>query len=141
MIVEETFYRPDDLRRQPSAMPGSTYNLAHQLVAHSSEGCVFVPIRAMQYLAVLDAHEFIFIDSQGDRHIELAWQCFRPQVRETLIEPVPYELVYYRSQAEATMRRLPGEFHKAMTQLTERQSQGAPHLAKIIRLTTPSHNG
>ena len=55
MIVEETFYRSDDWRRQPSTMSGATYNLAHQLVTHNSQGCVFVPIRRMQHLAGLDA--------------------------------------------------------------------------------------
>ncbi len=134
MIIEETFYRTDELRRQTSAMSGATYNLAHQLVAHSPQGCVFVPIRRMQYLAVLDAQEFIFIDSQGDRRIELAWQGFHPQTRTALDEPVAFDLVYYRSQGKATMRWLPGEFYKSMMQLSERQSQGAPRTAKIIRL-------
>ena len=134
MIVEETFYRPDELRRQPSSMSGVTYNLAHQLVAQSPQGCVFVPIRSMQYLAVLDAQEFIFLDSQGDRRIELAWQAFHPQTRTALDEPVPYDLVHYDAQAEATMRWLPGEFHKALLQVRERQADGAPRAARIIRL-------
>lgn len=134
MIIEETFYRTDELRRQTSAMPGATYNLAHQLVARSPQGCVFVPIRSMQYLAVLDLQEFIFIDSQGDRHIELAWQSFHPQTRTALDEPVPFDLIYYRSQGEATMRWLPGEFYKSMMQLSERQSHGTPRAAKIIPL-------
>lgn len=134
MIIEETFYRTDELRRQTSAMPGATYNLAHQLVAHSPQGCVFVPIRSMQYLAVLDLQEFIFIDSQGDRRIELAWQSFHPQTRTALDEPVPFDLIYYRSQGEATMRWLPGEFYKSMMQLSERQSHGTPRAAKIIPL-------
>ena len=134
MIIEETFYRTDELRRQTSAMPGVTYNLAHQLVAHSPQGCIFVPIRSMQYLAVLDAQEFIFIDSQGDRRIELAWQGFHPQTRSAIDEPVPFELIYYRSQGEATMRWLPGEFYKSMMQLSERQSRGAPRTARIIPL-------
>lgn len=134
MIIEETFYRTDELRRQTSAMPGATYNLAHQLVARSPQGCIFVPIRSMQYLAVLDAQEFIFIDSQGDRRIELAWQSFHPQTRTALDEPVPFDLIYYRSQGEATMRWLPGEFYKSMMQLSERQSHGTPRAAKIIPL-------
>ncbi len=134
MIIEETFFRTDELRRQTSAMSGTTYNLAHHLVTHSPQGCVFVPIRRMQYLAVLDAQEFIFIDSQGDRHIELAWQSFHPQVRTALDEPVAFDLVYYRGEGEATMRWLPGEFYKSMMQLSERQSRGASRTAKIIRL-------
>ena len=93
-----------------------------------------MPMRRMQYLAVLDAQEFIFIDSQGDRSIELAWQCFHPQVRSALDEKVPYELVYYRAQGEMTMRWLPGEFYKSLRQYAERQTHGAPRTAKIIHL-------
>ncbi len=134
MIVEETFYRSEELCRRTSAMPATTYNLAHQLVVRSPQGCVFVPIRSMQYLAVLDAQEFIFIDSQGDRRIELAWLGFHPQIRSALDEPVPFDLVYYHSEGEATMRWLPGEFYKSMMQLSERQSDGTSRTAKIIRL-------
>jgi hypothetical protein len=134
MIIEETFFRSDELQRQPSAIAGATYNLAHQLVTQSPEGCVFVPIRRMQYLAVLDDQEFIFIDSQGDRQIELAWQCFHPQARTALDEKVSFELVYYREQAEMTMRWLPVELYKSMIQLAERQSHGARRSAKIIPL-------
>lgn len=138
MIIEETFYRSDELRRQASAMQGACYNLAHQLVTRSPQGCVFVPIRSMQYLAVLDAQEFIFVDSQGDRRIELAWQDFHPQARTALTEKVAYQLVLYRAQAEMTMRWLPGEFYKSMLQLSKRQSHGAARTAKIIPMNKDS---
>ena len=57
MIVEETFYRPPETGREARTLPGPVYNLAHGLLAQSGTGCVFVPIRSMQYMAVLDAGE------------------------------------------------------------------------------------
>ena len=37
---------------------------AHLLLEHSKDGVVFVPIRSMQYLAVIDHEEIIFLDSE-----------------------------------------------------------------------------
>ncbi len=74
----------------------------------------------MQYMAVLDAEEFIFVDSQNKAWVELAWQHFRPQARAALDERVPFEVVHYLPQAVETMKRLPGEFHKALLVLAER---------------------
>ena len=95
MIVEETFYRPPELSREPRTLPADTYNLAHVLLKRAATGCLFVPLRGMQFLAVLDAEEFIFVDREGRRMIELAWQNFAPQARRALDEPVSYEAVYY----------------------------------------------
>ena len=68
--------------------------------------CLFVPIRNMQYLAVVDEDEVIFSDGAGDRSIEMAWQNFRPQARSALTDSVPYEAVYYATGAPRTMIRL-----------------------------------
>jgi hypothetical protein len=69
---------------------------------------------------VLDAEEFVFIDSQNRTWIELAWQHFRPQTRASLDERVPFEVVHFMPQAAETMKRLPGEFLKALQVLAER---------------------
>ena len=120
-MAEETFYRPDELRREPHHIPAATYNLAYLLLKRSPQGCVFVPIRSLQYLAVLDEEEFIFVDREARSLIELSWQGFRPQIRRALEEPVPYEVVYYREKGSQTMRRLPVEFYKALQTLYARQ--------------------
>ena len=70
--------------------------------------------RSLQYMAVLDAEEFIFVDSQNKAWVELAWQHFRPQARSALNGRVPFEVVHYAPQAEQTMKRLPHEFLQAL---------------------------
>ena len=114
MIIEETFYRPDECSRESRTLPAETYNLAHLLLARAANGCVFVPIRAMQYLAMLDGEEFIFVDREGRRMIEVAWRNFHPGQRNALDEPVAYEAVYYSEQAKEMMKRLQAEFSKAL---------------------------
>jgi hypothetical protein len=120
MIVEETFYRPTELAREARTLPAETYNLAHMLLRRAARGCVFVPIRSMQYLAVLDREEFIFVDREGRRTIEIAWQCFHPGGRAALDAPVSYAAVYYATHAPETMRRLQGDFLRALHELDGR---------------------
>jgi len=134
MIVEETFYRRDEVARESRTLPATTYNLAHVLLARTAGGCLFVPIRSMQYLAVLDNEEFIFVDREGGRMIEIAWQHFRPGERAALDAPVAYEAVYYSSMGAQTMPRLQAEFHKALMQLEQRAPVHAP--ARVVKLPT-----
>ncbi|MDT3705888.1 MAG: hypothetical protein ROZ09_03605 [Thiobacillus sp.] len=131
--MEERFYREREIARLPSFLPAATYNLAHTLLARAGQ-CLFVPIRSLQYMAVLDVDEFIFVDSQNKAWVELAWQHFRPQVRTALDESVPYEIVYYLPQAAETMKRLPGEFNKALQVLAERSlPQQDAHVLPLVR--------
>ncbi len=131
--MQESFYREQEIARLPAYLPAATYNLAHTLLARAG-ACLFVPIRPMQYLAVLDAEEFIFVDGQNKAWVELAWQHFRPQARDSLDERVPFEVVHYLPQAAETMLRLPAEFHTALQLLAERQKPGTP--ATVISLPT-----
>jgi hypothetical protein len=137
MIVEETFYRLAEIAREPRTLPAETYRLAHLLLTQAREGCVFVPIRSMQFLAVLDREEFIFVDREGQRRIEIAWQRFQPGERQALDAPVAYEAVYYNTAARETMQRLQGEFLGA---LRLQQGRAAPRVtARIIPLDRTPH--
>ena len=118
--MEERFYREQEIARLPEFLPAATYNLAHTLLARAGR-CLFVPIRSMQYMAVLDLEEFIFVDSQNRAWVELAWQRFRPQARASLDERVPFEVVHYLPQAAQTMKRLPMAFYLALQELADRQ--------------------
>jgi hypothetical protein len=129
--MEERFYREQEIARLPAFLPAVTYNLAHTLLARAGP-CLFVPIRSMQYMAVLDAEEFIFVDSQNKAWVELAWQHFRPQARTALDERVPFEVVHYLPQAADTMKRLTGEFHRALHLLAERDLPG--QAAQVLSL-------
>lgn len=130
--MEESFYRDEELSREPCTLPAATYNLAHTLLAQSGQGCLFVPIRSMQYMAVIDHEEIIFVDREGARMIELAWQGFNPKARTSLDEPVPFELVYYMEKGRETMKRLAREFYQALTQLAQKRSFSSP--AKVLKL-------
>ena len=133
MIVVETFYRPPELSRETRSLPAETYNLAHVQLQRAVSGSLFVPIRSMQYLAVLDTEEFIFVDREGRRLIELAWQHFTPQARHSLDQPVTYEAVYYSPASADLMRRMQSEFQKALRELEQKAMPNRP--ARVIKLT------
>lgn len=133
--MELTCYRDVALQRAARTLPAATYNLAHTLLTQSESGVLFVPIRAMQYLAVLDAEEFVFLDSQNKSWIEIAWQHFRPQQREKLSDSVAYEAVFYNTSAATVMLRLQREFPLALQQLAIKNApQGAARIIKFERL-------
>lgn len=129
--MEITCYREKELSRETRHLPATTYNLAIKLLARSKTGNVFLPIRAMQYLAILDDREFIFIDGERKSLIDIAWQHFRPQQRETLDEAVEYEAAYYYDHSQSLMNRLQGEFHKALLAACEKDKVEAP--AKVLK--------
>lgn len=118
--TRETFYRGPEVARARRTMPARTYNLSRILLARSLDAYVFVPIRSMQYLAILEAGEFNFVHREARREIELAWDGFAPGARSGLDEPVPFDAVFYRPEAATTMLRLQGEFLKAMELLQQR---------------------
>ena len=137
MQVRETFYRPAALSREPRRLPAALYNLSFLLRRRADGPCLFVPIRSMQYLAVVDAEEFVFVDGAGRRVIELAWRAFRPQDRAALDDPVPYELIRYLPGAADTLRRLQSEFPRALHDLASRRhAVDAPAKPVTLRLRT-----
>jgi hypothetical protein len=116
----ESFERRAPIARSAAALPAATYNLTRILLAHSVRGCVFVPIRSMQYLAVIDAEEIIFVDSQYKRWVAIAWQGFKPQARRSLTDPVEYCALFYDAEGAETQRRLQAALPAALRQLDER---------------------
>jgi hypothetical protein len=118
--MRETFYRGPELARTRRSMPARTYNLSRILLARSADAFVFVPIRSMQYLAIVEAGEFNFVHREARREIEVAWQDFAPGERSGLDQPVPFDAVFYGPDAASTMLRLQGEFLKAMDLMAAR---------------------
>ncbi|MHB8551406.1 MAG: hypothetical protein ACYDB8_10655 [Acidiferrobacterales bacterium] len=121
-MADEVFFRSQEIERTERSLPGASYNLIFRLFRRAAADCLFVPIRTMQYLAVVDDQEIIFADGAGNRSIELAWQNFQPRTRSALTDAVPYDAVYYAPGAAKTMLRLQGEFHRALTGLERRQA-------------------
>ena len=119
--MEITCYRDRELACEPRSLSAATYNLAHTQLARSDSGCLFVPIRSMQYLAILDAEEFVFLDGERKCWVDIAWRRFHPQHRASLEDPVAYEAVYYQPNAEKLMSHLLAEFPRALHDLAAKE--------------------
>lgn len=137
--MEITCYRDTELQREPRQLPAKIYNTAHLLLEHSRDGVVFVPIRTMQYLAVIDHEEIIFLSGEHKNRVEIAWQNFHPQRREALAEPVPYDAVYYKPNTNETMQRLHAEFLPALQALSDKGARSSN--ARIIKLGRTGESG
>jgi len=132
----ESFERGELLEQIALVLPAATYNLTRILLAASTTGCVFVPIRSMQYLAVVDQEEIIFVDSAFKRWVVVSWTHFKPQARNALDEPVAYEAMFYTPNGRETQRRLQMDFHSALVLLAGRRQPTED--AHILPLTIKS---
>lgn len=128
----ELFFRPDSLACERLTIPAALYNRCRLALARCPNEHVFVPIRSMQIMAVIDLEEIIFVDSQayavqdgqGGRLICLAW-IFRPEAgRSDLTEPAPIELLYFRKDARELHSRLVGEFMQSLELMEDRLRAG-----------------
>jgi len=123
------FERTSALSSVDLTLPAPLYNLSRTLLARAPCGSVFVPIRSLQYLAVIDPEEIIFVDSQYRRWVEIAWQSFQPGRRRGLDDPVAYTAVYYQSDGAEVMKRLQSAFPIALRDLA---GKSAPHATADI---------
>ncbi len=132
--MEITCYRDAEVARDSRYLPAETYNLAVILLAGCPTGHLFVPIRSMQYMAIVDATEFIFIDIQRKCWIDIAWLNFRSRARTALDQPVEYEAAYYRDDLSVVMSRLQTEFPRALEALAGKVRLEGP--ARIFKFRT-----
>jgi len=133
--MEITCYRDAELATEQHHLPAATYNLALTLRARSATGTLFVPVRSMQYLAILDAEEWVFLDGPRKCWVDIAWRHFRPQGRQGLDEPVVYEAVYYQPERQGLMSRLLSEFPRALQLLASREHLEGP--ARVLKFPAP----
>lgn len=120
--MEISCYRDPELAREPHYLPASTYNLAQTLLARCPNDCLFVPIRSMQYLAIIDAEEIIFIDGERKCWVDIAWRHFHPQARSSLEDPVSYDACFYQPGSAQKMNRLRAEFARSLHEFAARNS-------------------
>ena len=142
--VTETFFLPMEVERKYWSVPAGIYNLYRSLLNRSPVDHVFVPVRNMQYLAVMDENEIIFVDSlsyavsndQGGRLILIAWQFPHSHDRAALTDAMPCEVVFYQHAHDDVQLRLIAEFRRAMETLDQRyRDQELPAKgAKILSL-------
>lgn len=128
--MEITCYRDLEISREARHLPASTYNLAITLLSRCPTRHLFVPIRSMQYMAIVDHEEFVFIDGERKCWVDIAWRNFKRQARDALDQPVAYDAVYYRENMAAVMKRLQSEFPAALQMLVNKTVLEGP--ARII---------
>ncbi len=131
-VSTETFFRPAEIARERVNLPAPLFNRCLLALNHATTRHAFVPIRSMQYQAIIDDSEIIFVDNQGyavsegqgGRLIVLAWDVALRSARDSLSAPVPIEIIYYNSDGHEIHRRLMGEFPKALDRYEAIQKEG-----------------
>ena len=141
-LTTETFFRPDEFARERLSIPAVLYNRCRLMLARCHYEHIFVPVRAMQMLAVIDEEEIIFVDKEayavrdgeGGRLIMLAWEFRHDQRGDDLSEPAPIELVYFHDSARELHGRLVGEFTKALELMEQRYKEHGcePRAKKVL---------
>ena len=105
------------------------YNLAHVLLNRSPSDFVFVPIRSMQYLAIIEKDAFWFVDSlayatrgdEGGRLITVSWHpLLSAGDRSSLSQHMECRVIFYGGDRSEVQQRLRGEFFQAMQLLDQR---------------------
>jgi hypothetical protein len=141
-VSQELFFRPEPIQQHTMTIPAALYNRCRLLLSRSERGHLFVPIRSMQYLAVIDSEEVIFVDSQayavrhgeGGRMIMISWCFHQARNRNSLTEPVSIEVLHHHPAIEGVATRLQGEFNKALIELEQRGHGPAdgPRVKRVI---------
>ncbi len=142
--VTETFFLPKEVDRKTWSVPAEIYNLYHSLQRRNEVGHVFVPIRSLQFMAILDKNEIVFVDSQsyavseteGGRLILLAWKFPVSHHRDSLTDAMPCEVVFYENRNSDLQLRMIAEFKEAMELMDQRyrDEQIPAKGAKILTL-------
>jgi len=130
--VRETFFRPPEHTRKRSTLPAAVYNDLQLLLKRSGRESLFIPIRSMQFQAVVESGEVIFVDNQGGyahrngmggRLVRIAWRSLSAAGRESLNGPVACEIVSYFAGFKETQRRLMSEFPPVLRRLLQHQRE------------------
>ena len=127
-FTSETFFHPPELTREKIKIPAVLFNRCRLMLKRCEYDHIFVPIRSMQYIAVIDDEEIIFVDSlnyamrdgEGGRMIILAWQFDREKERDSLSTPVTIDLIHYVPGVRDLQNRLMVELPKALDLLEQR---------------------
>jgi hypothetical protein len=130
---KETFFLPDEVSRERWMAPAGIYNNYQKLYAKNPAEHVFLPLRSMQLMAVLEKNKISFVDNlsyahrdnKGGRIILIAWKFAAPQQRVSLVEPVPCDVIHYSDKNSDLQLRLVAEFRKSLEQMDQYNSDHA----------------
>ena len=124
----QSFFTPDEFSCQQSRLLSQTYNLAHVLLNRSQSDHLFVPIRSLQYLAIIEKNAFWFVDSlayavrgdEGGRLIRISWHpLISANEREGLTQNMDCRVTFYGEDMSEIQKRLNSEFYQSMLQIDQ----------------------
>lgn len=119
--MDITLSKGDEVSRKSLTLPAVVYNKFHILLSHADERYIFVPVRSLHYLAVVDYEEVLFVDGHVRNQVVMSWDAFQPQARKSLSDPVPYDRVIFdEARANEILPSLQGEFLKAVQLMSKR---------------------
>lgn len=125
----QSFFTPDEFFCQKFRLLAKTYNLAHVLLNRNQSNHIFVPIRSLQYLAIIEKNAFWFVDSlayavrddEGGRLIKVSWHpVIDPNQRDALTQHMDCQVIFYGEDMSEIQNRLNSEFYQAMLQIDQR---------------------
>jgi len=145
----QSFFTPDEFSCEKFMLLSKSYNLAHVLLNRSQAKHLFIPIRSLQYLAIIERDAFWFVDSlayavrgdEGGRLIRISWH---PELdesqRDGLTQNMDCQVVFYGQDMHDIQIRLNHEFYQSMKLIDERHrdSIGKSCNISILPLGTTS---
>ena len=145
----QSFFTPDEFFCQKTRLTSQAYNLAHVLLKRSQSDHLFIPIRSMQYLAIIEKTAFWFVDSlayavrgdEGGRLIRVSWHpLIDPNQRDGLTQHMDCQVIFYGEDMSEIQTRLNSEFYQSMLQIDQRHrdSLKADCTVSILPLSTTS---
>jgi len=136
----QSFFTPNEFSCQKSRLLSQTYNLAHVLLNRNKSSHLFVPIRSLQYLAVIEKNAFWFVDSlayavrgdEGGRLIRVSWHpLINANQREGLTQNMDCRVIFYGDDMSEIQKRLNSEFYQSMLQIDQRHRDSLPTDCKV----------
>jgi len=136
----QSFFTPDEFSRHEFRLISTTYNLAHVLLNRSQSDHLFIPIRSMQYLAIIEKSAFWFVDSlayavrgdEGGRLIRVSWHpLIDVSERNALTQHMDCRAIFYGEDMAEIQTRLCSEFYQAMLQIDQRHRDSLPDNYKV----------
>ena len=125
----QSFFTPDEFSCQETRLLSQTYNLAHVLLNRSQSSHLFIPIRSLQYLAIIEKDNFWFVDSlayavrgdEGGRLIRVSWHpLLSANERDGLTQNMDCRVIFNGEDMSEIQKRLNSEFYQSMLQIDQR---------------------
>jgi|GEM_PF-1112640 len=130
--TKESFILGNVLLEEKRSIPASLYKKTLKL-KKNKEKAVFVPVRSMQYLAIIDTAEIVFVNGLNKRLIEFSWNNFNYKKSMKITDPVEYILKFYVPGKEEEARRMQREFEVHVDIMLSRLT--TPGSVEIIEFT------